>query len=460
MDPFYMARILRQMVPNILEFEARFAVAGDQREDGIEVPQKFMTAWLYVLSGLTAAASKYRTYDIHLGKACRLIDQGIEEMVLDMPAGDLLDKVAMMPLDVLPLVILELLKDQVGKSNDISETYSQYLNSLVSPGAEAQNGGDGRENTDLAKDTDITTKPPDRSYQQRIDLVRQEMKTVQSVLAKQRLVIDSIGESILPKDTDEPALPYRRIAREQVELLQHNTLDSQQWDGLVDNEYGVQEGPDDRFAKNVASASKLSPTDRAGFRGFLFAECALFIEQRELDFRRYREHADDLERSVINKVDWTKDRQESAIYAFTLVTIIFLPLSAVASVFGMNTRDIRNMPVGQWAYWAVALPVTFLVILIGLWWMDELGNIARWISGRRSTRSSLTLSNSARSSSTYPIAGTVYATRPAQGDAYNAPMPVVVQNAPMQTRIGGGYSEEYEAAAPGMRRRPQAWSRY
>ena len=36
------------------------------------------------------------------------------------------------------------------------------------------------------------------------------------------------------------------------------------------------------------------------------------------------------------------------------------------------------MEVGQWLYWATALPVTVSVIIIGLWWMGELGNVLRW----------------------------------------------------------------------------------
>ena len=83
-----------------------------------------------------------------------------------------------------------------------------------------------------------------------------------------------------------------------------------------------------------------------------------------------------------NKIDTTKDRQEMAIYAFTIVTIIFLPLSAVAGVFGMNTADIRDMSLNQWAYWATAVPVTVVVIILGLWWMGELGNALAWILRR------------------------------------------------------------------------------
>lgn len=74
-----------------------------------------------------------------------------------------------------------------------------------------------------------------------------------------------------------------------------------------------------------------------------------------------------------------KDRQEQAIYAFTLVTIIFLPLSAVASFFGMNTADIRDMEFSQWVYWAAAIPLTLSIIVLGLWWMGELNNIFEWL---------------------------------------------------------------------------------
>jgi hypothetical protein len=80
-----------------------------------------------------------------------------------------------------------------------------------------------------------------------------------------------------------------------------------------------------------------------------------------------------------DKVDMTKFQQEKAIYAFTIVTIIFLPLSAVSSIFGMNTADIRNMDQGQWLYWATAVPVTIMVIFLGLLWTGELQNILAWV---------------------------------------------------------------------------------
>lgn len=62
------------------------------------------------------------------------------------------------------------------------------------------------------------------------------------------------------------------------------------------------------------------------------------------------------------QADDINDWRNNAVIIFTIVTIIFLPLSFVASVFGMNTVDIRDMRQGQWVYWASALPLTAAVV--------------------------------------------------------------------------------------------------
>lgn len=73
-------------------------------------------------------------------------------------------------------------------------------------------------------------------------------------------------------------------------------------------------------------------------------------------------------------IDSNKDRQEAAIYAFTIVTIIFLPLSFVSGFLGMNTSDMRNMSQKQWLFWAVAIPLTLVIVIISLLWAGELKN--------------------------------------------------------------------------------------
>ena len=62
------------------------------------------------------------------------------------------------------------------------------------------------------------------------------------------------------------------------------------------------------------------------------------------------------------RIESNRDRQEGAILIFTIVTIIFLPLSFVSSFFGMNTSDIRDMSRPQWVFWASAIPLTLIVL--------------------------------------------------------------------------------------------------
>ena len=38
----------------------------------------------------------------------------------------------------------------------------------------------------------------------------------------------------------------------------------------------------------------------------------------------------------------------------------------------MNTTDIRNIESGQWIYWAVAIPLTVIVMALTLFWAGEL----------------------------------------------------------------------------------------
>jgi hypothetical protein len=61
--------------------------------------------------------------------------------------------------------------------------------------------------------------------------------------------------------------------------------------------------------------------------------------------------------SEINDEDHGK-----AILVFTVVTIIFLPLSFVTSYLGMNTSDIRDMEDKQSLFWEIAIPLTVVTM--------------------------------------------------------------------------------------------------
>lgn len=82
-----------------------------------------------------------------------------------------------------------------------------------------------------------------------------------------------------------------------------------------------------------------------------------FLDYEEHKDRMYKE-ADKLAEIVRHNIGILEEGNSKAIFIFTLVTSVFLPLSFVSSVFGMNTSDVRNMASGQSFFWAVALPVT------------------------------------------------------------------------------------------------------
>ena len=73
-----------------------------------------------------------------------------------------------------------------------------------------------------------------------------------------------------------------------------------------------------------------------------------------------------------------QDWRDNAAVVFTIITVIFLPLSFVSSVFGMNTSDVRDMELTQWVFWTSAIVFTILVILITVYFVD-VPPLWRWL---------------------------------------------------------------------------------
>ncbi|RKL26775.1 hypothetical protein BFJ72_g13557 [Fusarium proliferatum] len=321
--------------------------------------------------------------DDRMRRAEELIATGSKKLVQGFGDKNLLEKAIVLPLEVLSLITMGILQDQLGKSDDICDTYSQYLGSL---------------------DHAITSKPSDRSFQHQLDLVQQELVAVKRTLWKQKSLIYRLRKSLTAIDTEGivmSQIEHEIVLKEAEKQYNdkryysenlpppHSQRQGEDYNRIVPVSYAQEVATvndymelDDDFLFDMASSSKLSPTDAGGLRGLFFLECSRLIEQREFEFRRFSDFSKDLERAITYKMDFTRDRQERAIYAFTLVTIIFLPISAVSSIFGMNTTDVRDMNYSQWLYWVVAIPVAVLVIVLGLWFMGELGNLARWLFER------------------------------------------------------------------------------
>lgn len=65
-------------------------------------------------------------------------------------------------------------------------------------------------------------------------------------------------------------------------------------------------------------------------------------------------------------VEINDDDHGKAILVFTIVTLVFLPLSFVSSFLGMNTVDIRNQTASQGLYWIISVPLTAGVMIFAL----------------------------------------------------------------------------------------------
>lgn len=67
-----------------------------------------------------------------------------------------------------------------------------------------------------------------------------------------------------------------------------------------------------------------------------------------------------------HNIEIAEESNSKAIMVFTIVTIVFLPLSFVAAVFGMNTSDIRDMNNDQGQFWKIAIPATAAIRALSL----------------------------------------------------------------------------------------------
>ncbi|KAM0564102.1 hypothetical protein ACHAPJ_000311 [Fusarium lateritium] len=374
---------LRNFSRDHIALQSIVTYSSKEERSGIELPPEFTKAWLYVTMGMIYGSKDDEKWENRITRADELVEKGSKKLLQELCGKNLLDKAAVLPLEVLSLVTLGLLQDQVGKSDDICDTYSQYLNSL---------------------DNAITSKPSDRSFQHQLDLVQQELVAVKRTLWKQKALICRVRKSLTDIDTRDIVMrqyDHDMLVKDtEMRLHQAETAlaaappppsyrPDEDYTRIAPVTYTQEVAPandymglDDDFLFDMATSSKLSPTDAGGLRGLFFLDCSRLIEQREFEFRRFTDFSKDLERAIAYKMDFTRDRQERAIYAFTLVTIIFLPISTVSSIFGMNTTDVRDMEYSQWLYWVVAIPLTIVVIIIGLWFMGELGNLVQWLLRR------------------------------------------------------------------------------
>lgn len=114
---------------------------------------------------------------------------------------------------------------------------------------------------------------------------------------------------------------------------------------------------DATYEKMMPSRQSMFPYERV-LLGACLENLDLIMEDYEDLIRRCGPLASRTKQSLeINEEDHGK-----AIMVFTVVTVIFLPLSFATSYLGMNTADIRDMDQKQSLFWTIAIPLTFVTV--------------------------------------------------------------------------------------------------
>lgn len=90
----------------------------------------------------------------------------------------------------------------------------------------------------------------------------------------------------------------------------------------------------------------------------LLASCLDSLQLTDQEYRYLLARCGPLSDSTKQSLEINEEDHGKAIMVFTIVTVIFLPLSFVTSFLGMNTTDIRDMGSSSTLFWAIAIPLT------------------------------------------------------------------------------------------------------
>ncbi|KAF3008585.1 hypothetical protein E8E13_007518 [Curvularia kusanoi] len=102
------------------------------------------------------------------------------------------------------------------------------------------------------------------------------------------------------------------------------------------------------------------------------------LERELADLVDLRDNSNTLINRTIQLVNIRLEDHGKAILVFTIVTIIFLPLSFISSFFGMNFSDIRDTEQTQRLFWLVAGCLTVATVGFSLFLAFYGGSIMEW----------------------------------------------------------------------------------
>ncbi|KAK4147642.1 uncharacterized protein C8A04DRAFT_24189 [Dichotomopilus funicola] len=344
---------------DVLSFGETFANIQESDRARIEAPPVLADAWVHITLALVVFPSDSRRGIALAQRAKSDIWDGIKEIMACGSEPATIKHLAVLPCDLVALMAMKLTNNATANMPSVSDTYGSYLNMIES---------------------EVTTGHPDRRNDQKLNLFLQELSIIDWTVDIQISILEGLvrrGESVARNVGAKLAQAETQLNRHhrdrepgQMHLFPYRRIGPPEYDNMTS------------MADQIFQPNERGDRGPTGFSSVLLQECLRDLSLKKSDLEMMRDTANILKRTNETNLSRTKDRQERAIYAFTIVTIIFLPLSAVSSIFGMNTADIRDMDIGQWVYWATAVPVTAVVMFLGLWFTGELGNFRRWVAAR------------------------------------------------------------------------------
>lgn len=103
-----------------------------------------------------------------------------------------------------------------------------------------------------------------------------------------------------------------------------------------------------------------------GFEKDAINEIMKYLEEQLRHCKELQGRAKDLAEQNLQLVETLTDDHDRAVLLFTIITVIFLPLSFVAGLFGMNLAGISNTTSKVSLFWYIATPFTVTIIFLCL----------------------------------------------------------------------------------------------
>ncbi|KAL1840531.1 hypothetical protein VTJ49DRAFT_352 [Mycothermus thermophilus] len=89
--------------------------------------------------------------------------------------------------------------------------------------------------------------------------------------------------------------------------------------------------------------------------------------------------SEEMQHRVRQMIEVMDEDHGKAIRVFTVVTVLFVPMTFVSGFFGMNTIDIRDIDANQTLYWIIAIPVTLMTLFAAFAYGYKGDEIGDWI---------------------------------------------------------------------------------